>query len=294
MASSASATSYWVDLLGAEVRYVVGRYRSRVIAAGSGMPLLLLHGTGGHAENFIRNIMPLAAHFRVLAVDFLWHGKSQTSGFEPTVIPPLVDQVVDILDTLGLPSAHVNGQSLGGWVAMRFAIEHPDRLDKLVLTTPMGYEPAPASIPGYAEPDLSGLLESSLEVLRDPSTANIKGRLARILADPSKLTDEAVAVRRAFYNDPAVNAVQREVISHYLGGEAIRRYRITDDVAAQIKAPTLVFWGDKNITPPAVGRRLSEVIPDGRFVCAPDTGHWAQYEAHQMHNREVAGFLDAA
>jgi 2-hydroxy-6-oxonona-2,4-dienedioate hydrolase len=140
--ASEPSTSYWVDLLGAEIRYVVGRYRTRVIAAGSGTPLLLLHGTGGHAENFVRNIMPLAEHFRVLAIDFLWHGKSQTTGFEPAVIPSLVDQVLDVLDTLGLSKAHVNGQSLGGWVAMQFAIEYPDRLEKLVLTTPMGYTPA--------------------------------------------------------------------------------------------------------------------------------------------------------
>jgi 2-hydroxy-6-oxonona-2,4-dienedioate hydrolase len=258
------------------------------------MPLLLLHGTGGHAENFVRNIMPLAKHFRVLAIDFLWHGKSQTTGFEPAVIPALVDQVLDVLDTLELPLAHVNGQSLGGWVAMQFAIEHPDRLEKLVLTTPMGYTPAAGVLPGYVEPDLSALRESSLAVLRDPSTQNIRARLARILADPTRLTDEAVAVRKALYNDPAVNAVQRELISHYLGGEAIERYRVTDELAARIKAPTLVFWGDKNITAPAVGRRLSEVIPDGRFVCAPDTGHWAQYEAHELHNREVVRFLGAS
>lgn len=52
--------SYWVDLLNCQVRLVQGRYRTRVIESGEGFPLILLHGTGGHAENYIRNIPVLA------------------------------------------------------------------------------------------------------------------------------------------------------------------------------------------------------------------------------------------
>ncbi|MDO8778398.1 MAG: alpha/beta hydrolase [Burkholderiaceae bacterium] len=285
------ARSYWLELLGAEVRYLQGRYRTRVIEAGAGHPLLLLHGTGGHAENYIRNIMPLARHFHVYAIDFLWHGKSQSTGFSAEVVPPLVDQVKDVLDVLGLERAHIEGQSLGGWIAMRFALEHPDRLDRLVLTTPMGYVPDSGSVPGYTEPDMSLLRASSMEVLRNPTTANIHARLARILADPSILTDEAVAVRQALYSDPEINAVQQQLIPNYLGGEAIKKYFVTDELAAGVAAPTLVYWGDKNISPPAVGERLAQSIPDSKFICAPATGHWAQYESAELHNTEVTRFL---
>src|SRR5688500_15497888 len=110
--------TYWLDLIGADVYRLRGRYVTRVIEAGAGEPLLLLHGTGGHAENYARNIAPLARHFRVLAIDFLWHGRSQTSGFVAEILPPLVDQVRDVLDTLRIERAHIEGQSLGGWVAM--------------------------------------------------------------------------------------------------------------------------------------------------------------------------------
>src|SRR5689334_3171625 len=106
--------SYWVELLGADVRTIRGRYQTRAIEAGHGEPLILLHGTGGHAENYVKNISALARHFRVCAIDFLWHGRSQTSGFEPEILPSLVDQVVDVLDQLGAPAAHIEGQSLGG------------------------------------------------------------------------------------------------------------------------------------------------------------------------------------
>lgn len=53
--------SYWVDLLNCQVRLVQGRYRTRVIESGEGFPLILPHGTGGHAENYIRNIPCIGA-----------------------------------------------------------------------------------------------------------------------------------------------------------------------------------------------------------------------------------------
>jgi 2-hydroxy-6-oxonona-2,4-dienedioate hydrolase len=284
-------SSYWVDLLDAQVYRLRGRYTTRIIEAGEGEPLLLLHGTGGHAENYARNIMPLAQRHRVLAMDFLWHGASQTEGFDPAIVPALVDQVIDVLDTLGIVRTHLEGQSLGGWVAMHVALRHPERVGKLVLTTTQGYRPDAGAVAGLVEPDPKRSQAQSLETLRDPSFERVRTRLARVLANPERLPDEAVAVRHKFYNDPALNRVQQQFVSHYPDGEALTRHLVTDAMAARIAAPTLVYWGDKNVTPPAFGQRLADVIPNARFVSAPDTGHWAQFESHEMHNREVGAFL---
>ena len=279
--------SFWVELLEASVYQLKGRYVTRVIEAGKGEPLILLHGTGGHAENYVRNIAPLARQHRVIAMDFLWHGRSQTTGFSTEVLPPLVDQVRDVLDTLGIERAHVEGQSLGGWVAMLFALKHPKRVSRLVLTTPMGYRPDE----GYTESDPKPLREANLAVLREPTFENVKKRLERIVHDPAVIEEESVRVRQRFYADPAVNAVQRELMTHYLGGEEPKRHVVTDAMARKIAAPTLVYWGEKNFVPPAVGERLARQIPGGRFFCAPATGHWAQFESYETHNREVLRFL---
>ena len=283
--------TYWLDLLGAEVRVLSGRYRTRVICAGAGEPLLLLHGTGGHAENYVKNIIPFARHFRVYAFDFLWHGLSSVDSFDPEILPTLVYHTADVLDTLGLDSAHIEGQSLGGWVAMRFALTFPRRLRKLVLTTTMGYRPDPGAIAGYVEPDRLTLRPFFLDVLRDPSLENLRRRLGRIVADPAVIPDEALAVRRAFYLDPALNAVQKQFITEYNGGPGPLLHVVGDAQAAQITAPTLVYWGEQNTAPPAVGRRLASQIPGARFFCAPNTGHWAQFENYELHNREVLAFL---
>lgn len=286
--------SIWVDLLGAETRMAGRRFRTRVCTAGdtAAPALLLLHGTGGHLENWARNIAPLARHFRVIAPDFLWHGLSQCEPFDPAIIPTLIDQVIDLLDDLGVAQAAVNGQSMGGWVAMQLALRQAQRVSALILTTTQGYVPDEGAIPGYVEPDWSQNLPSTLEALRDPSFDNIRVRMARILADPARLTEETIAVRQAIYARPETAEAQELFNREYLGGGAASRaHVVTDALAARICQPTLVYWGDKNRTPPALGRHIARTIPGARFHCAADTGHWAQFESAEEHNRVVTEFL---
>lgn len=282
---------YWVELLHTQVRLIQGRYRTRIIEAGSGPALFLLHGTGGHAENYALNIAALAEHFHVVAMDFLWHGRSQTEGYDPEIIPLLVDQVTGVMDQLGIGQAAFEGQSMGGWVAMQLALRHPEKVRALVLTTTMGFSPDAGAIPGYVEPDWASNLPSSLEVLRNPSFDAVRTRMARILANPARLTDEAIRVRQALYQQPALAAVQQRFIAEYLAGDAIRRHTVTDAMARRITPPTLVYWGDRNRTPPALGEHLARQVQHGTFHCAADTGHWAQYESADEHNRVVADFL---
>lgn len=291
--NNAAEKPYWIELIDTQVRQIQGKYRTRIIEAGSGPALLLLHGTGGHAENYARNIAELARDFHVVALDFLWHGKSQTEGYEPRVIPALVDQIIDVMDQLGLEQAFVEGQSMGGWVAMQLALSHPERVRALVLTTPMGYTPDEGAVPGYVEPDWASNLPSSLEVLRNPSFENMHARMGRILAKPERLSDEAVMVRQALYRQPALAEVQRLFITEYLSGETIARQRITDALARGIHQPTLVYWGDHNRTPPALGQHIAATVQNGCFHCASDTGHWAQYESAAEHNQVVGEFLKA-
>jgi 2-hydroxy-6-oxonona-2,4-dienedioate hydrolase len=273
------------------VRHLQGRYRTRIIEAGTGPHLLLLHGTGGHAENYVRNIGRLSEHFHVVAPDFIWHGRSQTDGFDPEIVPSLVDQVIDIIDTLGIDTAAVEGQSMGGWIAMQLALRHRARVNALILTTTQGYSPDAGAIAGYAEPDLSPNLPSDLDMLREPTFDKVHKRMARIVADPAHLPDEAVEVRLAHYRNPALSAVQQEFVAEYLAGSICRQHTVTDAMAGQIAQPTLVYWGDKNRTPPSLGLRLSQQVQRGEFHCAANTGHWAQFDSAVEHDRVVTEFL---
>src|SRR5436309_7196868 len=101
--------SIWTALLGAEVRFVQGRqYRHRVIEAGSGPPLILIHGVGSSAELFAHNVLPLAEHFRVLAIDALYHGYSSLEPYDADErVRAQADAVLDFMDALGIERAHL-------------------------------------------------------------------------------------------------------------------------------------------------------------------------------------------
>jgi len=284
--------SYWIELLGAETRFVQGRYRTRTVQAGDGYPLVLLHGMGGHLENFVHNIPAYAKHFRTVAMDFLWHGRSQTDLLDEEVLPTLVDQVRDVIDTLELRRVHLEGQSLGGWVAALFALKYPERVEKLILTTATGYVPDEGSIPGYNRPDPAPMLNQALAVFDDLSDASVRKRLEGVVFDRTLITDEVVALRAAIYRDPGVNRALREVMRNYLVGGAAR-HSITDPIASRISRPTLVYWGEKNRPGSEVGQRLASMIPGAKYHCASNTGHWAQFENFEEHNRIVLDFLSA-
>jgi 2-hydroxy-6-oxonona-2,4-dienedioate hydrolase len=285
----------WVDLLGAQVRYGGRKYPGRYLEAGApeAEPLILLHGQGGHVENFCRNVMPYAQHFHVFALDCVWHGLGPQPPFNPELLPTYVDQVLDFMDWQGIEAAHIEGQSMGGWTAMRLAYEHPQRVKKLVLTTTQGFRLTPppgveaAPVPSRARG------ERQLEFLRNPTWENIRLRMVGLLARPERLPDEMIAVRRKLYSLPATNASLQLVAQHYLGGPDLpsQKYVMTEHELSQIKAPTLVYWGDKNPVPPVMGERLAAAIPGAQYYCAADTGHWAQFEHANEHNRVVLRFL---
>jgi 2-hydroxy-6-oxonona-2,4-dienedioate hydrolase len=99
-------------------------------------------------------------------------------------------------------------------------------------------------------------------------------------------------VRQALYSQPALAAVQAEFNREYLGmGRASRQHAVTDTLARQITCPVLVYWGEKNRTPPALGQHIASTVADGRFHSAAETGHWAQFESADEHNRVVTEFL---
>ena len=100
--------------------------------AGSGAPLILLHGNGEDGTYFDPHIPALARHFRVIALDTRGHGKSPR-GSAPFTIGPFARDLGDFMDAQGIERASLLGFSDGGNIALTFALEHPKRVDRLIL-----------------------------------------------------------------------------------------------------------------------------------------------------------------
>ncbi|KIX76780.1 alpha/beta hydrolase, partial [Streptomyces sp. MBRL 601] len=115
----------WTDLSGTgfELSYApVNGTPTRVLRAGDGEAVVMLHGTSGHLEAFVRNVPALAEHFALHALDMLGHGYTANPGGDLR-IPRYVRHVLDYLDSRGIERAHFIGESLGGWVAGRLAAD---------------------------------------------------------------------------------------------------------------------------------------------------------------------------
>jgi pimeloyl-ACP methyl ester carboxylesterase len=282
--------SVWVDLMGSEVRYRGNAYRTRTIEAGSGEVLILIHGVGGHAEAYSRNIMRLAERFHVVAIDLLWHGYSDRSNYTPRMVPEYAKQVVDLIDSLGVQRASIEGESLGGWVAMYVGLHYPDRVNKLILNTAAGVQWKPGTVDMHPETGVNLLRERSLQAIHDPNLDTVRKRMEWLMASPDRVTDEIVDIRHKIYNDPGANAALTQVFENSFGAGA--HDQIAEEELAKLTAPSLVLWTDKNPgAGPDAGERLAKAIPGAQFYCIMDAAHWPQWEQPEEHDRVVTGFL---
>ena len=206
----------YVELLGTQTRFVQGaRWRHRVIESGdaSGEPLILIHGVGGHAESFARNMQNLARQgFHVFAIDALYHGLTDKEPYDDDErYLYQVDALIDLLDALGIASAHVEGESMGATIAFHFGLSHPDRARKIVLNTGFGHVKLDKNDFQPVKGDMKELATLSREVVVNPSVEAMRKRLEWVVYDPASMTDEMVAVRLALYEKPDVNESMRKV-----------------------------------------------------------------------------------
>jgi 2-hydroxy-6-oxonona-2,4-dienedioate hydrolase len=275
----------WTDLAGIDyqVRYVqVGPWRTRVVERGSGPALILLHGTGGHLEAFARNLRALGDRFRVVVYDLPGHGWTSLTGRD-LEIADYQDHLLGLMDALGIPTAHLSGESLGGWVAATFAADHPERVSSLILNTPGGT---------MANPEVMERIRSlSQAAADDPSYERIRTRLEWLMADPASVTDELVAIRRGVYSRPGFSDSMRHLLC--LQDPHVRRRNLLgNEGLAAIAAPTLVIWTtDDPSGPPAEGQAMADRISGAEFRLIKGAGHWPQWEQQAEFDALVIDFV---
>jgi 2-hydroxy-6-oxonona-2,4-dienedioate hydrolase len=277
----------WTELEGLDyaIRHVmVGRWSTRVLECGDAdaVPFVLMHGTGGHLEAFTRNLRALASRYRVIAYDYPGHGWTTTTDRD-LEIDDYVEHLTQLLDLLGIARADLSGESLGGWVAIKFAARYPGRVGRLVLNTPGGT---------MATPEVMERIRSlSQAAADDPSTERIRARLEWLMADPASVTDELVAVRRGVYSRAGFAESMRHILCLQDPGVR-RRNMVTDADLAAVTAPTLVIWTSDDPSGPAgAGLDMAEKIPAGEFRLIKGAGHWPQWEQQEEFDAAVLEFL---
>ena len=286
-------SSIWVDLMGVEYKqtyYNAGGIRTRVIEAGEGPPLVLLHGTGGHAEAYVRNIESHAKHFHVYAIDMIGHGYTDRPDCD-YIMTDFVDHLVKFLDAIGAEKAYLSGESLGAMVASWAAIKHPERVIKLVQNTGILMPP---NEKGRAE--LSDALERSKKAAGKLTKEAVRARLGWLMAEPEKtVTDELVDVRYEVYAQEGMAPVMGKIAMSVLGGvinDAWCEKWINPELMRDIQCPTLVLWTRHNPGQPVeLAREAMERIPDARMVVLENSAHWPQWEEPEAFDKAHLEFL---
>lgn len=221
-------------------------------------------------------IAAFTRRYRVLRLDTRGHGATSAPP-GPYNFAMLADDVVGLLDGLGIERTHFIGLSLGGMVGQNFAIRHPDRLSRLVLCATAATTPQPESwdtrIKVAQTKGLAGLADATLE---------------RWFSDGFRAAAPEVVARIG-------QAIRATPLDGFVGcGQAIRNLDHRPQLA-KIGAATLIVVGDDDIgTPVALSEDMNRRIPGSKLVVLPWARHLVNVELAEGFNRAVLGFLDQA
>jgi len=266
----------WIDAAGVATRCLEAGY-------DKDEALLFLHGTGGHLEAYMRNIKAHAEHFHVYAIDMIGHGYSGKPPFDYD-IDAHITHLLNFCDAIGRDRIHISGESLGGWIAMRLAARHPERVGRLVLNTPGGRT--------FNIEANQRIYDLSMKAVQEPSRDNVRNRLEWLMHDPADVTDDLVESRYRIYCQPGFAAAMERICCILVPPERRRAMMITDDELRAIQAPACVIWTGHDPQGAAeIGETTATLIPDCRYHVMEDCGHWPQWEDAAAFNRLSLDFL---
>lgn len=249
--------------------------------------LVLLHGGGPGASamsNFGRNIPVLAKSFRVLAVDLPGYGESDKPTEHAQYFTFAAEALLGLLDSLGVEKAHILGNSLGGGVAVRFALNNPKRAGRLVLMGPGGL-----SLNVFSADPTEGVRKLSA-FARDPSRERIEEFLRIMVFDQSLVTDELIDERFAAASRPESLRAMAALGKSFTGPDFEQGMLWRD--AYKLRQRVLLVWGREDRVNPLDGALIAlKLIPRAQLHVFGGCGHWAQLEKFDEFNRLAADFL---
>ena len=217
------------------------------IEKGEGFPLILLHGNGEDCSYFEHQMVPLAQHFMVIAIDTRGHGQTPR-GEAPFCIRQFAQDLLEFMDEHDIEKAHILGFSDGGNIAMVFALAHPERVEKLILNG--------------ANLNAKGV-KPSVQI-----PIEIGYRIAKMFANKSPEARKNAELLGLMVNDPNVDPLE----------------------LTQIKCPTLVIVGNKDMIKEKHTRLIASSIPNAELSVIPGN-HFIANKNPDTFNNKVLEFL---
>jgi pimeloyl-ACP methyl ester carboxylesterase len=262
--------------------YIEG-HRIAFRTQGEGRPVLLIHGIPTNGQMW-RDIIPqLARSRRVIAPDLLNYGQSEKPASADVSINAQSRLLVKLMDALGAPRADVVAHDIGGGVAQLMAVNHPEKIDRLVLLDSVCFDSWP--IPEF-QPLQEPEAESGMDL--NEFIGMLRGFMPHGVHNKKVMTEERIARylepwssedgKRAFFRN------LRRLNKEYT--EAVA------DELARLPHRCLVIWGGQDpFQKPEYARRLVEAIPNAELAMIEDAGHWLIDEKPDEIGRRIREFL---
>ena len=246
---------------------------------GQGEVVIFLHGAGGGASgysNFKGNYPEFAkAGYRTIVPDLLGYGLSSKPDIAQYDLDFFVAGVKGMVDALGLKNITLLGNSLGGAVALGYALAYPDEVSRLILMAPGGVEDLDTylAMPGIA---------NMFQIYQSGKTGAeaMRAVMTMQLFDPILLTDEIINERAP------IAATQTQA------ARSVLKVPNLTDRLHELKCPVFGFWGvNDHFNPVGGATKLLDNCPQARMVLVNRCGHWVQVEHRDMFNRSCIDFL---
>lgn len=263
-------------LQGVRSAYVqAGPYRLRYLEAGSGPPLVLVHGLGSNAlQEWGRLMAPLGRHYHVYAPDLVGFGRSERPAAADYAIPMQVESLRAFFAAVRLEHARVAGISMGGWIVARLAAEHPELVDRLVLVSAAGMRPQdeqPIPAAALLPHDEDGVRRLAATVRHKPPAMPsflVRDVLRRRMGDEWIIRRALESMRKG---------------SDWLNGRL-----------AGARMPTLVVWGRQDrLIPVTYAAPLQAELEDAKLVVLDGCGHVVIADCPEAFDRAFLAFLSA-
>jgi len=241
--------------------------------------VVLVHGYSADRVVWTRFAKHLVSDHRVVVPDLAGHGASGFTTGAGYSAPAQAERVVALMDRLGIERAHIAGNSMGGFVAATVAVQHPDRVESLLLSDAVGVE---SPVPSEADEQIRAGRNPFL--LDDVSS--FPAFYAMTMARPPFLPR---FLRAALAEDYVARRDQlAEIFDDFYGVGTL------DDRLGEITAPTLVMWGEQDrLVHPSTAQAWVDGIPGARLLRYPNSGHMPMLEEPRRTATDYRAFLAA-
>jgi triacylglycerol lipase len=239
--------------------------------AGAGPAVVIVHGVGGHKEDWAGVAAALSAHHRVFAIDMLGFGDSSKTG-DDLSMPVQASAIHALLDHAGVARASLVGNSVGGWVAATFAATYPERTDRLVLIDAAGFGamfegPPPVNF----DPNSAAEMQELIDI-------TISGPVARTAG----LADQAYA--------RYVSSCEKAIAATW--GRGLYASPRLEDLFPRIRAATVILWGaEDRLFPSVLAGVFAGQVKGARAEMIPGAGHFPQIDQPEATTKAIAAAL---